>query len=36
LKRELFWPLCATVSIRRDGKAAERAGKSEDLPECEA
>jgi hypothetical protein len=31
-KRELFQPLCATVLIFRDGKAAERARESEDLP----
>jgi hypothetical protein len=29
---ELFQPLCATVLILRDGKAAERARESEDLP----
>lgn len=29
---ELFQPLCATVLIIRDGKAAERARESEDLP----
>jgi len=31
-KGELFQPLCATVLIFRDGKAAERARESEDLP----
>ena len=31
-KGELFQPLCATVLIIRDGKAAERARESEDLP----
>jgi len=31
-KGELFQLLCATVLIFRDGKAAERARESEDLP----
>ena len=31
-KGELFQPLCATVHMFRDGKAAERARESEDLP----
>jgi len=31
-KGELFQPLCATVLIIGDGKAAERARESEDLP----
>jgi hypothetical protein len=31
-KRELFQPLCATVLIPWDGKAAERGRESEDLP----
>jgi hypothetical protein len=31
-KGELFQPLCATVLMFRDGKAAERARESEDLP----
>jgi len=30
--REPFWPRYATVSTDRDGKAAKRAGESEDLP----
>jgi len=31
IKRELFWRLFATISNHRNGKAAKRAGKSEDL-----
>jgi hypothetical protein len=35
MEKGTFSALCATVP-KWDGKAAERAGESEDLPECEA